>query len=200
MTVATIEFSSLSNEDLYNQCMRGDEQAWQYVYNYILLLCRKNHWDRSEAPEDTAQSVISHLLTKGIDQVREIAAFRGFIRMVTLNFIKDQARKKKLATISIHRDERDDNPGIEPISRAPGPEQQLMSEGLLASFSEAVEQMTDTCRSILGGYIQFKLGVYEDYQSLAQAFELTVSTYSSRVKRCLDQLRQHDEIGNWLEA
>jgi hypothetical protein len=63
--------SQLGCQDLYGMCLRGDESAWAYIYNYVLTIARSPRFRLREAPEDMAQSIVCHLLEKGIDRLHD---------------------------------------------------------------------------------------------------------------------------------
>ncbi|HIP39855.1 MAG TPA: sigma-70 family RNA polymerase sigma factor [Desulfocapsa sulfexigens] len=196
-----MNLSKLPNTDLHQMCLRGDESAWAYIYNYALCISRSPRWRLRESPEDTAQGIVCHLLGKGIDQVRDPNTFRGFVRSVAINFIRDSFKKRELQCSSLDSRCNDDNHhGLDPKSHAPGPEELVLENSLLQVIDKGLASLSEQCRTSLTGYIDYKMGFYKSYAALAKEFEIGVGTLSSRVTRCLDQLRQVKTIQGWMEA
>lgn len=196
-----MNFSKVSNEDLYQMCLRGDEPAWGFLYNYVRFFVRKLGWDLHESLEDITQGILGHLLEKGIDQLKEQAAFRGYVKRVAVNYILDNEKKKRVKTVSLNDDCDDsETPPIQPVSPGPGPEEQKMGAELGAALTRAINSLAQSCQEVLEAYIDYKMGVYKDYQSLAAALGKAVGTVSSQVKRCIDQLRMHQPLREWLEC
>lgn len=198
-----IDFSKIENADLHAMCLRGDETAWGYIYNYVLCVARDPHWQMAapNAPEDIAQDVVCRLLTKGIDRVDNTAAFRGFVRRVTVNLILDTLKKRRVPTSSIENSRADEEKmSYDPPSTAPGPEELLEHATLLEDLGKAIGGLPDKCSSVLNSYIEYKMGLFGSLSALAEAVGIGVKTLSSRVKRCLDQLRFEDKISVWLEG
>jgi len=196
-----MNFSQISNKDLYQMCLRGEESAWEYVYNYVLMISRSPRWRLRDTPEDMAQSIVCHLLKKGIDQVRDQNAFRSFIKTVAVNFILDSFKKNYVKAGSL--DSSDYNEGrsdFDVKSGNPGPEDLALEKELNRVLHQAIYSLSKKCQPILEAYIEYKKGRYKSYKVLAEKFGKTIGTLSSQIKRCLDLLRLNDEIRLWLEG
>lgn len=193
---------AMDGEALYHACLQGDMDAWKYVYGYVAKIVRASRWNLSgpEARDDQAQEIVCHLLDRGLEKVREPAAFKGYIRMVAINRILDGFRKKCLKTISIDIGTGDDRPVIEPVCPRPGPVTLTRQRCLLETINEAIATLSEKCKSTLNGYIAYKQGDYQDYATLAGKLQVSVGTLSSRVNRCLAELRQISTVKYWLEA
>ena len=196
-----MDFSQLPNTDLHQMCLRGDDAAWGYIYNYVLKIARSPLWRLRESPEDMAQGIVCHLLGKGIDQVHDPKAFRGFVCAVAKNFIRDSFKKHELqcSSLSDGQDEEDDR-GHDPESHAPGPEELVFEDALLLAIKNGLDALSEQCRNTLNIYIDYRMGRYQSYTCFAEKFGVGVGTLSSRVTRCLEKLRQVKTIKIWLEA
>jgi hypothetical protein len=123
--------SQLGCQDLYGMCLRGDESAWAYIYNYVLTIARSPRFRLREAPEDMAQSIVCHLLEKGIDRLHDHRAFRGYVRRVSINLILDSLKRKIPYTMSLDIPPGGDRASLpDPVSDNPGPED--MTLGLIS--------------------------------------------------------------------
>ncbi len=196
-----MDFSKVDNVDLYGMCLRGDEEAWAYLYNYILCVARSKHWRLKDQPEDVAQAVVCNLLTKGIDMVQNAKAFRGFVRTATRNYMIDLLKKKSPVTRSLNGCcDNDSIPPFDPPSNRPGPEEILAWSTLQEAFDRAVAGLPEQCREVMNNYIDYKIGLFDTLTSLAKALGVSVGTLSSRVTRCVNRLRGDQEIRLWLEG
>ena len=196
-----MDFSRVKNEDLYQMCLRGDDSAWTYVYRYALAIARSPRWKLRDSPEDMAQSIVCHILTKGLDQVRAPKAFRGFIRRLAVNFILDHLKKKGLSYQSLSGEGPDgEDWEYEPASENPGPEDLFFGSEFFQLLDRATSSLPKKCRDTLKGYRDYKLGEFDSYKSLAKHFGLSIGTLSSQIKRCLDRLLGVKEIKAWLEG
>ena len=182
-------------------CLRGDESAWGYLYNYVLAIIRSPRFRLRESPEDMAQSIICHLLDKGIDRVKDSRAFRAYVRRVAVNLVLDSFKKKALNTLSLDVQADDDNVApLDPPSSNPGPEDVAMGVGFVQTLHDEMEKLPEKCQVVLNHYIDYKMGRYDSYSALAAQIGKSIGTLSSQVKRCLDILRRAGAIKIWLEA
>jgi RNA polymerase sigma factor (sigma-70 family) len=187
--------------NLYQRCLRGDEDAWEYIHNFVHFIVGRKCRTLRFNIDDMAQEIVYHLLNKGIDSVKNPAAFCGYIKKVTTNYICDRFRKKILFTVSLDNRYDDDRPVWEPASPAPGPLALTMERNLSELIDKGIALLSQKCQEALNGYIAWKKdGKYADYEDLARSMGLKVSTLSSRVTRCLEKLINIPEIHNWLEA
>lgn len=181
-------------------CLRGDEAAWAYLYNYVLSIARSPRFRLREAPEDIAQSIVCHLLEKGIDRLKDSRAFRAYIRRVSVNLILDSFKRKMLYTQSLDSTPDEKKAPLEPVSHNPGPEDVALGVDLARTLQSEMARLPDNCRAVLNHYIDYKMGQYKSYKALAAKIGRSIGTLSSQVKRCLDVLRRAEPIRLWLEA
>ncbi|MEW5914728.1 MAG: RNA polymerase sigma factor [Thermodesulfobacteriota bacterium] len=197
-----INFSSdnISNQELYEMCAAGDESAWEYVYNYVLSVARWPRWGPRESPEDLAQAIVLHLLEKGMRQVRQPAAFRGYIRRVAVNKILDSFKKRipDGPRLDAPQGEDDDSPVLELASPNPDPEAQVMDRDLLAKVGAALLSLPDYCRRVLPQYFRLRLGIIASYQELSKILGSPVGTISAQVRRCLDYVLRQPGLAEGL--
>jgi RNA polymerase sigma factor (sigma-70 family) len=191
-----IDFNAISDEDLYQMCIQGDEDAWQYTYNYILIICRWSKWNLRDEPEDLAQRIILHLLEKAMKKVKQKKQFRSFVKTTAINKIKDSFKEKK-PDFSIDEIKRD-NCGDEYIQEYP--DQKKLHDKILMDFEfagiidSAIKNLSPACQRIVSEYINYKLGIYKSYNELSKILKMPIPTISSSVRRCLDRLLEFKEI------
>ena len=195
-----MNFKDITNEDLYYMCVRGEESAWDYVQRYVLTIAKSPKWQLRESPEDTAQGIVCHLLTKGLEKVNQPKAFRGFIARVAVNFILDKLKGTRVFFESIDAAAADDDrPPLDIEADNPGPEELVLGDGLVLTLKRAIESLSSRCHEVLTAYVDYKNGLYDSYRELAAACGRSIGTLSSQIKRCLDELRQDADIKAWLE-
>ncbi len=196
-----MNYARIDSEELYEHCLRGDEGAWGYVYNYVLAIARSPRWNLNDPLEDVAQSVVCHLLGKGLDRVRERKAFRAYVRRMAVNLILDTLKRKQVWTRPLEGTKEGGEPLCrDPQSPEPDPEEATLGGHLSRALERGLESLSEACREVLEAYVDYKLGVFDSYRALADHFGRTVGTLSSTIKRCLDRLRDMPEVKTWLQG
>ena len=190
-----IDSNAISDEDLYEMCIQGDEDAWQYVYNYILIICKWGKWDLRDEPEELAQQITLHLLEKGLKKAREKMKFRNFIKVMTINKIKDSFK----GTIMTSLEETVKNKkGEEFVPEHTHPQKthdiSIMNIQMVVVVREAITKLSQECQRVVNEYLNYKMGEYKDYTELSRVLGMPVPTISSLVRRCLDKLLSLKEI------
>ncbi len=192
-----IDYNSIPDEDLYGMCLEGDEGAWRYIYAYVLSICQWKKWGLKIDSEDLAQQVVLHLLEKAVKQVKEKTKFRNFLKIVTINKIKDrfkqaflQREKPVLSGVNKYGEERK----IEIMDPKPLHEKTLIQLEMVTTIDKAIDRLPESCQRVVHEYLKFKMGFYEDYSELSKVLKLHIPTISSKVRRCLDKLLEMKEI------
>lgn len=192
-----IDYNNLPDVDLYGMCLAGDEGAWQYVYNFILVICRSGRWALKDHAHELAQASTVHLLEKALKKVREKDKFRNFIKKMTINKIKDSFRAAS------HRNESLDDPVRSPKGddyipqyqdTNPTQEEVFFNLEVVSLIDGAIQKLPANCHKVVLEYLNFKMGKYEDYRELSRVLKMPVPTISARVSRCLEKLLQFKEI------
>src|SRR3989304_6713602 len=190
-----IDFNAVPDEDLYGMCINGDEGAWQYLYNFILAICKWEKWDLRDEPQELAQHVTLFLIDKGIKKVREKKKFRNFTKVTTINKIKDSF--KTPVAQSIYAPVRNMK-GEEfiPEYKDPRPlhDTALYNLDVVSIVDTAIEKLSKDCRKVVREYLKFKGGLYKSYKELSKILKMPVPTISSSVRRCLNKLIAFKEI------
>lgn len=190
-----LNFKDISSQDLYEMCVRGEESAWHYLYNYIRKIIVKKQGRYSEPVDDMAQNVVCHLLNGAIDRVRDKAAFRGFVRRVTVNLLLDDVKKRRILTLSYDQEETPvDMERFDGPQSLFSPEDQSIAGSTVGLIRRVLGQMSEKCRQVLARYMEYQMGGIKNYQELAKIFGEPVGTVSSRINRCLIKLKNRQEI------
>jgi RNA polymerase sigma factor (sigma-70 family) len=190
-----IDFNAVPDEDLYGMCKAGDEDAWQYLYNYILAICKWNKWDLRDDPDELAQNITMHFIEKAIKKVKEKNKFRNFVKITSINKIKDSF--KAISMKSLDEPVRG-NKGEDFVPDHPDPkplhDTSLLNIEIVSIIDSAIKKLANDCQRVVREYLKFKIGVYEDYKELSKVLKMPVPTISSSVRRCLNKLIEFKEI------
>jgi DNA-directed RNA polymerase specialized sigma24 family protein len=85
-----IDFTQVTDRNLLEMCKRGDDDAWRYLYAFVLAICSWSRYRGSlhAEPEDLAQEIVLHLLDKAMAELKSGDSFRAFVKRVTVNRIE----------------------------------------------------------------------------------------------------------------
>ncbi len=189
-----IDFKALPDEDLYGMCLAGDEKAWQYLYNYVLQICACWHLSR---PEHMAGDVIFELLERRLGTIQKKDRFLYFVKLLTQSRIKDHLKSAQAREIPIYKPaEENGKEEIDPRAGCHAPDQleKLNCMEIAAIVDQALEKLSGICRRVVREYLNFKLGLYENYQELSRILGMSIPNISSRVNRCMKTLVGLQEI------
>lgn len=190
-----INFNAIPDEDLYGMCVRGDEEAWQYLYNFILAICMWKKWDLRDGPEELAQEITVHLIEKALKKVVKKNRFRVFVKTMAINKIKDSFKTPLIHSIDKPIKNKKGEEFI-PEYADPKPlhDISLMNLEIVSIIDTAVKKLPKACQRVINEYLNFKMGIYKDYKELSKVLKMPVPTISSSVRRCLNKLIEFKEI------
>lgn len=186
----------MDSEQLYFKCRQYDEEAWEYVYNYVLIIARWPRWNLHDSPEDMAQSILEFLLEKGMHKAQKPASFKAFIKQVAVRKILDSFKKKKMAT-SEYFPEMEYNDKIPPEMDANAYghlADQTISKDFIYMVSKILTQLPEYCSHVIPQYFKYKLGIIETFKELAEVVGSPTGTVSAQLTRCLRRLAQSPEL------
>lgn len=194
-----IDFNRVPDEDLYGMCLKGDEDAWRYIYNFILHICQWRRWNLKDKPE-LAQATVFHLINNDLNNMRKCEKknkFRNFIKWVTINKIKDCYKDPNLRNESLEKkgkDSKGEEFTVEYPDHNPSQELVFFRLEVVSIIDSAIEKLPPLCRRIIREYLNFKAGLYESYAELSKVLKMPIPTISSKVSRCLAKLVEFKEI------
>lgn len=196
---ANLEFADITCQTLHQMCMAGDETAWRYLYNYILVIIRAQGTIAPDTPEDVAQEICLRLTARGLDAIKNPNAFRGYVKTMIRNHFIDRLRQHTPAAVPLHGND-DEQGAVDPPSNAPGPDDMTQGKHLLKMLKARMKKLNRSCRDILEVYLNYKIcGRPKSYKEMAAQFGLTVGGTGARVKRCLEQLCAFSDIRTWID-
>lgn len=184
----------VSDRELYLRCLQGDEEAWGYLFGYVLSITRWGRWGLGDRAEDIAQTVVLSLMERGLDQVRQADSFRSFVKRTTVNRVLDHFRSGEVRFRSRPRPSADDDPSrAEPLRNVPdgslAVDERAAIRRDLRRWKGLVEALPSYCKSVLAAYMDYRLGLLESYREIARRVGRPLNTVSVQIKRCLERLR-----------
>lgn len=185
----------VSDRELYFRCCQGDEDAWRYLYGYVLSIARWGKWGLGETAEDIAQTVLVSLMERGLAMVRSADSFRSFVKRATVNRVLDHFRSGDVRFRYRGRpSDEDDSAWAEPLRSHPdsGPtvEDRVAGRRDLSRWRGLFDSLPSYCQSVLNAYMEYRMGLLESYREIARRVGRPLNTVSVQIKRCLEQLRQ----------
>lgn len=192
---------NITDEELYEMCLSGDESAWEYLYNHVLQITWWPKWNLRDSQEDLAQSITLFLMDKGIHKVAVKASFRNFVTKVAINKIKDSFKSPIIMRKSIEdpiTTQDGESLTAQYTLNDPSPEDVAMDKDLQSLIEKVLKRMPDHCSSVLREYFRYKLGYIEDYNELSTILNRPIGTISAQIKRCLNTFSKQKEIREYL--
>ena len=189
-----IDFKAVPDEDLYGMCVSGEQEAWKYLYNYVLKICE---WSSIDDPEDMASRVILELIEKALKKVRFRDKFRNFVKVMTKNRIIDSyksASRQEIPLSGFMKGDDEDEPIPEIGQTEPDQMERFFRAEVAAIVDGAIARLPAPCQPIIREYLNFKKGLYADYKELSRVLNMPVPTISSSVSRCMKTLVNFKEI------
>lgn len=188
-----INYKNMPDVDLYGLCLAGDEKAWEYIYNYIILFCK---YQGFYSAEDMASKVVIELIEGRLETIQKKDRFLSFVKLVTRSRIKDYIGSARTREVPLYKRNEDDDEVIDPRAgyHAPTQMEYLQYMEVMTIVDQAVEKLSGMCKRVIREYLNFKLGLYEDYQELSHVLKMSVPNISSRVNRCMKTLIGFKEI------
>lgn len=197
--MSDIDFSTIPNATLYEMCTAGDATAWQYVYNYILVVVRDKGTIYPDTPEDVAQEVALRLIRRLLN-LDNPDAFRAYIKRIAHNYFIDRLRRFVPPTEPLHGSGDDHEPAVDPPSPSPGPDAITHGKVLYTLFQDHMQKLSTACGEVLNVYFNYKIcGRPDNYKEIAAQFGMTVGGVGVRIKRCLEELCAFPSIRDWID-
>lgn len=186
-----------SERELLAQCLKGDSQAWDTLFD--LHYPAAGRFVTQLSPHFSAEDVEEICQETFLTVVRSLSTFKGQSQFQTWlfriaankarDFIeKQRAQKRGGGEIPVSLDAENSETGLklDPPSGAPTPSEQLLNRENFAGLHIALEKLGEPCRETI------ELRYFGDlsYEEIAAALEMNPKTVSSRLSKCLDKLEE----------
>lgn len=186
----------MEEKDLILRCQRGDEAAFESLVRLhekrVYALCRRmcrSEDDALEAAQDTFLAV-----WRGVGSFRADAAFSTWLYRLATNACLDLLRREKKNGGNVSLD--DEGFSVEPVDRAPSPEEAVERGETQRMVREALLALPDDYRQIL----LLRETEQLSYAEIAEITGLELGTVKSRISRARLALRNYlAASGNFFE-
>ena len=186
----------MEEKDLILRCQRGDEAAFESLVRLhekrVYALCRRmcrSEDDALEAAQDTFLAV-----WRGVGSFRADAAFSTWLYRLATNACLDLLRREKKNGGNVSLD--DEGSSVEPVDRAPSPEEAVERSETQRMVREALLALPDDYRQIL----LLRETEQLSYAEIAEITGLELGTVKSRISRARLALRNDlAASGNFFE-
>ena len=172
------------HRDLILKCRAGDRQAQNELYSLyagaMYNICRRMIGDEDDA-KDLLQDVFVEAFTK-LHKLKEISTFSAWIKRITVNKCINTIKKKRILAVSIEED-------FEVVDDSIGVDNDFTSFEA-GKIMQAIDQISDGCRTVLNLYLFEGYDHKEIGQILAISESASKSQYSkakSKVRKILEE-------------
>lgn len=191
MTTAPLNLDSLSEEELIELCIKGNDDAWGLLYRrfymYIFHLVKgKNYRFSLEDTEDITHEVFIDLV-KGLPNFKKQSLLKTYIYTLTINRVRQHHRRfltikrggnvEKMSLEDIEADVKDpraSNPEDRAIERH---ESELVSEGL------------STLPELLRDVIELRYTKGFKYKEIANELGIPEGSVGALIQKALGELK-----------
>jgi RNA polymerase sigma-70 factor (ECF subfamily) len=187
--------SSAAEAKLLVRCRAGEAEAWDELFElhygpaarFVFQLAPD--FTREDV-EEVCQEVFLTVI-KSLHTFQGHSQFQTWLFRVAANKARDYRQHRHAAkrgggqvTLSLHQEENDEGPPLDPPSPLPGPDLALLRNERISLVGEALEQLGGPCQEI----IELRYFADLSYEEIAASLELNPKTVSSRLSKCLDKL------------
>ena len=187
--------SSDAETKLLARCRQGESDAWDELFDLHYAAAARFVFQLG--PEFSTEDVEEICQDAFLSVIRNLASFKGASRFQTWLFRiaankardyreRQQAAKRGggQAPISLQAEDPENGLAIDPPSRAPGPDTQLVNKERSALVRQALDRLGEPCREI----IELRYFADLSYEEISAALTLNPKTVSSRLSKCLNRL------------
>lgn len=188
---------SRREEELVEQCMRGDRTAWEELYrvNYpkVRRIVGWKRWGFSASEvEDGIQEVFVEVI-RSLHNFRAESNLNTFVTRIARNRCISHLRKKtalkrgkeELGYVIEDGTGDVDQPRALAIDGAPTPEEAMMAQTEARLLGGALERLSGECQQI----VRLRYFCQQSYSEMCALLDLPLGTVCSRLKRCLGKLK-----------
>ena len=180
---------------LLARCRRGDAEAWDELFerHYAAagrFVFQLGHDFSREDVEEICQETFLTVI-KSLESFQGNSQFQTWLFRIAANKAHDYRQRQQAAkrgggqiTVSIHPNDSEDGPPVDPPSPLPGPDLALIHSENLALVSQALEQLGGPCQEV----IELRYFADLSYEEISSTLKLNPKTGSSRLSKCLDKL------------
>ena len=187
--------SSPAEAELLKRCRTGEAGAWDELFDlhyapasrFVFQL----GYDLSrEDVEEICQEVFLTVI-KSLHTFQAQSQFQTWLFRIAVNRARDYRQRQHAAkrgggqiTLSLHNDDPEKGPIIDPPSGQPAPDLALLNAEQISLVGQALERLGGPCQEI----IELRYFADLSYEEISTNLALNPKTVSSRLSKCLDKL------------
>ena len=170
---------SLSDGDLVNRCLDGDDEAWavfvERFSSFVYAILMRGFRLSTHEAEDVFQEVFIRAFDR-LDTVRDADAVKSWLAQITRRLAVDRIRSGGREVVVEELPEQTDDGFYARLDEA-------------MDVREALEAMGGNCRDILDRFFIRD----QTYRTIGEELEIPPGTIASRISRCLSNLKDRLE-------
>jgi len=172
--------------DLVKRAAAGDERAFEAIVNlYASRITAYCHRMAGPGAEDLAQEIFVKLYL-AMDRVDPNRPLRPFLFRIAHNHCLDALKKKKVPTLSLVRDDDEEDREVQHADEKPTPEELAQRTEVLRALEEALASMPAAYRSALIMWHVEGLS----YEEISAILGVPMGTVKARIHRGREKLQQ----------
>lgn len=195
--IKSLSMNSISEAELIARCRKGDEQAWDELFDrhyaaagrFVFQL--SSDFTKEDVEEISQEAFLS--VIKNFCSFHGTSQLQTWIFRITANKARDYIEKKRaakrgggVAPLSLQAEDPETGLTLDPPSSLPEPDKLLANREGMALMANALGQLGGPCQEI----IELRYFADLSYEEISRELSLNQKTVSSRLSKCLDRLEQ----------
>lgn len=184
---------SLSEQDLINRCINGDDEAWgilyERFYNYIFHLVKgKNYRFTVEDTQDITHEVFMDLV-KGLPNFKKRSVLKTYIYTLTLNRVRQHHRKY----LTVKRGGSVEKMSLDEIEidvadpRVQNPEEEILDAQEVEFIREGLNRLPEHLRDV----IELRYSKGFKYREIADQLGIPEGSVGALLQKALLTLKSY---------
>jgi len=182
----------MTSDELFKSCRENREEAWTYVYNYLISFLQKK-FPSNPNIKDLAHDAVLYFMDRGVQDVKNPGAFKKLLRLKATGLFIDIWRLEKahpLEPLEIEDNEGDVRPNPSIQSERFTQEHALYIKQALLVVRKAIRTLGEKCRETLRRYFSARVNG-QKVKELAREMGLEYSALRTEIHRCHEKLKQN---------
>ena len=184
-----------TESQLLARCRQGDADAWDELFDRHYAVAGRfvfqlaSDFSREDV-EEVCQEVFLTVI-KNLHTFQGHCQFQTWLFRIAVNRARDYRQRQQAAkrgggqmTLSLHNDDPEKGPVIDPPTGQPAPDLALLNAEQVTLVGQALEQLGGPCQEI----IELRYFADLSYEEISASLALNPKTVSSRLSKCLDKL------------
>jgi RNA polymerase sigma-70 factor, ECF subfamily len=184
-----------SESDLLARCRKGDQQAWDTLFDLFyapaarFIFQLSPAFTREDAEEICQETFLA--VIRNLDSFHGESQFQTWLFRIATNKARDFRERQSAAKrgsgnvpVSLQAEDPETGLTLDLPSHAPGPDLALIGQERMQLVHSALDRLGEPCREV----IELRYFADLSYEEIATTLNLNPKTVSSRLSKCLDKL------------